>query len=482
MKTVIAVDLGAESGRVMAVHYDGHHFELEELTRFENPVVEIHHTLYWDVLHLWRNIQNGIALAKPYRPLSIGVDTWAVDFALLDESGNLLGNPVMYRDKRTDGMMQRVFERIPQREVFARTGIQFMPINTLYQMMSLVETNAPILKQAHTFLTIPDLLNYWLTGRKVCEFTNATTTQMLNPQTRTWDAEMLGQLGIPAHILPEVVPAGTVLGNYKGIPVIAPATHDTGSSVIGVPTQTDNYAYISSGTWSLVGLEVPHAILSDEAYNANVTNEGGFDNTYRLLKNVMGLWILQQCRATWQAQGHTYSYDELVKLAEYSPAMAHHFDVDDAVFLSAGDHPSRIQSWFTQRALNAPQTHGAIIRAVLESLALKYRYIIHDLERIAGKSIEVLHIVGGGTQNHLLNQFTADAIGKPVITGPIESTVIGNAIVQFMALGVINHLSEARGKIVNMNVTQTYQPQQTSYWESSPLSQFNHNLSIAEED
>lgn len=458
MKTVIAVDLGAESGRVMAVHYDGEQFQLEELHRFDNPVTQIHDTLYWDVLHLWRNIQHGIEQAKRHAPASIGVDTWAVDFALLDQNGDLINNPVMYRDKRTEGMMERVFQLIPKQEVFARTGIQFLPFNTLYQMMSLVENDAPSLKQAHTFLTIPDLLNYWLTGRKVCEFTNATTTQMLNPASGEWDFEMLEKLGIPTHILPEIVPAGTVLGDYQGIPVIAPATHDTGSSVVGVPSQTKNFAYISSGTWSLVGLEVPKAILSDQAYQANVTNEGGFNQTYRLLKNVMGLWILQQCKATWATQGQHYTYDELVKLAEASPSPRHHFDVDDAVFLSAGDHPARIQAWFNERGLNTPKTDGEIVRAILESLALKYAQVIHELESIADQPIDVIHIVGGGTQNPLLNQLTADATGKTVITGPIEATVLGNAIVQFMALGIIDDLSQARAQIANMGITQTYNP------------------------
>ena len=256
-QTVLAIDLGAESGRVMAVHFDGIRLNLEELHRFSNPVTAVRGTLYWDVLHLWRNIQQGIALGLAHHPAAIGVDTWAIDFGLLDRQGELLANPVMYRDARTDGMLEAVFARVPRREVFQQTGIQFMQINTLYQLMSLAMAGSPLLDVADTFLTIPDLLNYWLTGTRVCEFTNATTTQLFNPRTHAWAAEILDALGIPARIFPEVVPPGTKLGTYEGIPVIAPATHDTGSAVAAVPATTPHFAYISSGTWSLVGLEVP---------------------------------------------------------------------------------------------------------------------------------------------------------------------------------------------------------------------------------
>lgn len=464
-KTVIAVDLGAESGRVMAVHLDGKQFELEELHRFPNPVTEVNGTLYWDILHLWRNIQAGIEKGKQYNPLSIAVDTWAIDFALLDENGDLLANPVMYRDSRSDGMMEKVFEIVPKHEVFQQTGIQFMQINTLYQMMSLVDAKSPLLNQAKTFLTIPDLLNYWLTGVKVCEFTNATTTQMLNPKTGTWAFDMLEKLGIPTHIFPEIVQPGSKIGDYDGIPVIAPATHDTGSAVAGVPTQHENYAYISSGTWSLVGIEVTEAIISDESLDANVTNEGGLDSSYRLLKNVMGLWILQQCRVAWASEGQEYSYSELVELAKEAESLKYLFDVDDSRFLTAGNHPQHIQDWCSEHNLAVPQTHGEIVRCVLESLALKYRAVLEKIQSISGQAIDVLHIVGGGTQNELLNQFTANATGKIVITGPIEATVVGNASVQFIASGELENIAQARQIIAEMDITQSYQAQDISKWE-----------------
>ena len=288
-KTVLAVDLGAESGRVMAVRFDGQRLSLEELHRFANPLTTINGTIHWDFLHLWREIAAGITKGKALKPASLGVDTWGVDFGLLDKQGNLIGNPVNYRDPRTEGMMEKVFAKVPKAEVFAQTGSQFLSLNTLYQMMSLVESRSPQLEIADTFLTAPDLLNYWLTGAKVCEFSNATTTQMFNPTTGTWAFDMLDRLGIPKHIFPEIVPSGTQLGSYEEIPVIAPACHDTGSAVAAVPAITKNFAYISSGTWSLVGLENERAILSEAALAANATSEGGIYGTWRFLKNIIGI-------------------------------------------------------------------------------------------------------------------------------------------------------------------------------------------------
>lgn len=461
-KTVLAVDLGAESGRVMAVAFDGRSLHLQELHRFTNTTVTVNGRLHWDFLRLWGDIQTGIAKGKALHPASIGVDTWGVDFGLLDSQGNLIGNPVHYRDGRTAGMMAAAFARVPKADVFAQTGIQFMPINTLYQMLSLVESSSPQLQIAETFLTAPDLLNHWLTGAKVCEFSNATTTQLFNPTTGTWATELMDQLGIPSHIFPEIVPPGTMLGSYDGIPVIAPACHDTGSAVAAVPTMTNDFSYISSGTWSLVGLEVKQPILTPEALAANVTNEGGVYGTYRLLKNVMGLWILQQCRATWAAAGEEYSYGELVQLAETAVPLQSIFNPNDPVFLQSGNHPQHIRDFCQRTGQPVPQTVGAVVRCVLESLALAYREVLEQVTAVADQKVSVLHIVGGGTQNQLLNQLTANATGLPVVTGPIEATVIGNALVQLISLGEIADLAQGRQVVAGMDELHTYQPTDTA--------------------
>ena len=462
-KTVLAVDLGAESGRVMAVRFDGQRLSLEELHRFANPLTTIKGTIHWDFLHLWREITAGITKGKALKPASLGVDTWGVDFGLLDKQGNLIGNPVNYRDPRTEGMMEKVFNKVPKAEVFAQTGSQFLSLNTLYQMMSLVESGSPQLEIAETFLTAPDLLNYWLTGAKVCEFSNATTTQMFNPTTETWAFDLLDRLGVPKHIFPEIVPSGTQLGSYEGIPVIAPACHDTGSAVaavpaVAVPAAGKTFAYISSGTWSLVGLENEQAILSEAALAANATNEGGVYGTWRFLKNIMGLWVLQQCRATWAAQGETHSYAELVALAEAAPSIGSTFDPDDQRYLLPGDHPALIQAFYREKGLSVPQTKGEIVRCVLESLAHVYADVVCELAALSDKQVEVLHIVGGGSQNGLLNQLTANMLGVPVVTGPIEATVIGNALVQLITLGEVANLAEGRELVANSFPQTRYEP------------------------
>lgn len=466
-KTVLAVDLGAESGRVMAVHFDGQRLSLEELHRFSNPTTMINNSIHWDFLHLWREITAGIEKGKALNPASIGVDTWGVDFGLLDKQGNLIGNPVNYRDSRTNGMMEEVFSKVPQEEVFAQTGIQFLLINTLYQMMSLVKNNSAQLKIADSFLTAPDLLNYWLTGRKVCEFSNATTTQMLSPITGTWAVDMLSKLGIPTDILPEIVQPGTRLGEYEGIPVIAPACHDTGSAVAGVPTESEHFAYISSGTWSLVGLEVKQPILNAAALEANVTNEGGVYGTYRFLKNVMGLWIIQQCRNQWESDGEQFSYGALTKLAEQAEPLRSIIQVDDSRLLPPGNHPEIIREICRETGQPIPESKGQVIRCVIESLALKYRHVLENLLAISGKQADTIHIVGGGTQNGLLNQLTADATGIPVKTGPIEATVLGNALVQFITLGDIKNLEQGRAIIAQSFKIESYEPKNRSIWDDA---------------
>jgi rhamnulokinase len=480
-KTVLAADLGAESGRVMAVHFDGSGLELEELHRFPNGAVNVRGTLYWDFLRLWSEIQTGIEQGKAHKPAGIGVDTWGVDFALLDKNGHLLGNPVCYRDGRTEGMMETVFARVPKAEVFARTGIQFMRINTLYQMMSLVENESPLLDVADTLLMAPDLINYWLTGIKSCEFTIATTSQMLDAQDGDWALGMLEELSIPTRLFPEIVFPGTILGEFQGIPVIAPATHDTGSAVVSVPTGTNHYAFISSGTWSLFGLEIERPIVSDTALRANVTNEGGVYGTYRLLKNLVGLWIVQQCRAAWITQEGLYSYSELVDMARVEPAHRSIIDVNDAVFLPPGNHPQYVRDYCLRTGQPAPQTPGAVIRTVLESLALAYRYVLEALTAVSEQPVDVIHIVGGGIQNELLNQMTANATGRPVIAGPIEATVIGNALVQLIALGELSDIAEGRQLVAHMDSWKRYEPQESAAWEEA-YQRYQQLLKVSSQD
>ena len=466
--TVLAIDIGAESGRVMAVHFDGSGLQLEEVHRFPNHALTVNGVLQWDILHLWREVQVGVGRSRAHAadpPASLAVDTWGVDFGLLDRNGDLIGNPVCYRDSRTEGMMEAVWARVPKAEVFAQTGIQFMAINTLYQMMSLVESGSPQLQIAARFLTVPDLLNYWLSGAQVCEFSNATTTQMLNPVTRSWAGGMLDVLGIPLDLFPEVVQPGTRLGSFDGVPVIAPACHDTGSAVAGVPAQTEKFAYISSGTWSLVGLEVAQPVVNEAALAVNATNEGGVYGSFRLLKNVMGLWLLQQCRSTWEQEGRAYSYPELVSLAESAEPLRSFVDPNDDRFLPPGDHPAHIRAFCQQSGQPRPDSDAAIARCVFESLALAYRDVLLELQTLTGRPIEVIHVVGGGSRNRLLNQLTADATGITVLAGPSEATVIGNALVQLISLGELAHLDEGRQLVAEIGALERFEPSAQSAWQ-----------------
>ncbi len=466
MTHVIAVDLGAESGRVTRVDFDGDKVRIDEIHRFPNTPVQADGTLHWDVIGLWRDIVAGIEKAGP-GAAGIGVDAWGVDFALLDRDGKLLGNPVHYRDRRTDGMYDWVFARVPRREVFERSGIQFMIINTLYQLASMAATNSAQLQAAATYLAVPDLFNYWLTGVKVCEFTHATTTQFYNPRAGDWDRQMLGQLGIPTEIFGQIVQPGTRIGAYQGIPVFAPASHDTGSAVVAVPTLTEDYAYLSSGTWSLIGLELNDPVINDASYAANVTNEGGVYGTFRLLKNVMGLWIAQQCRATWRSAGAEYSYDDLTLMAEDAKPFRTLIDPDDAAFLPPGDMPARIREFCQRTGQPIPETVGEIMRTVYESLALKYRHALENMMALSLRKVDRLHIIGGGTQNRLLCQMTADALKRMVVAGPVEATALGNGIVQLIALGEIKDLAQAREVVSRSVTTETYEPKQSEAWDGA---------------
>lgn len=464
-KHVIAIDLGASSGRVMDVSFDGKRINLSEAHRFPNIPVQTPNKLYWDVLRLWHEITVGIG--KVDSADSIGVDTWGVDVAFLDSTGELLSNPVHYRDPRTDGAMDWVFERMPRRDVFERTGIQFIQLNGLYQIASLVRDGSPLLDHADTMLTIADLFNYWLTGSKTCEFTEVTTTQLYNPKLADWDRDIMNAIGMPTDILTPIVQPGEKIGTYDGIDVIAPACHDTGSAVVAVPTTTQNYAYLSSGTWSLLGLEIKDAIISDEAYNANVTNEGGYDNTYRLLKNIMGLWVVDQCRSTWANEGDNYTFEQLTAMVQSADHFKAFIEPDDASFFTPGDMPARVVDYCKRTNQALPETHAEIMAIVYASLAYKYRYVLEQLINVSGQEVDRLHIIGGGSKNALLNQMTANAIGRPVVGGPAEATATGNAIVQLISLGELADVAEARTMLSQSKELVTYEPQNTDAWNAN---------------
>jgi rhamnulokinase len=477
----LAVDLGASSGRVMLGTWDGARFELRELRRFPNGPVAVRGHLHWDVLRLWSEITRGIAdYAAGYgAPLAgIGIDTWAVDFALLDRAGNLLGNPYHYRDRRTEGMPAIVDQRVPPERLYARTGIQRLPINTLYQLVSMRQHGDPQLDAAATLLLIPDLFHYWLTGRAAAEYTNATTTQFFDARERRWAADLLAELGLPAGLLPEVVAPGTPLGELlpevhdaTGLrhptSVIATATHDTASAVAAVPGLDARSAYISSGTWSLVGVEIGQPVLSEEARRLNVTNEGGVGGTIRLLKNVAGLWLLQECQRHWLRAGEAYDWPALVALAGAAPPLRSLVEPDAPEFLNPDDMPAAIRAYCRRTGQPTPESIGAVARCCLDSLALKYRWVVTALARLTGRTIETIRIVGGGSQNALLCQLTADACGRQVVAGPVEATALGNILVQAVACGALPDIAAGRQAVAASCEQTVYEPRPAAGWEDA---------------
>lgn len=479
----LAVDLGAESGRVVAGLFDGKKIRLEEIHRFPNGPVPVAGTLRWDVLRLWSDIQQGLTKASQTHgdsAVSVGVDTWGVDYVLLGRGNEMLGQPYNYRDPRTQGVMEASFARVPRADIFASTGLQFMPINTLYQLIAFRQQQPQLLALAERFLMMADLFHWLLSGAQVVEFTNATTSQCLDATTRKWAFDLLRKFEIPSNIFPEIVDPGTNLGRLradvaercgiKRLDVIAPATHDTGSAVAAIPTTktgTAQWAYISSGTWSLMGLELPHPVLTPRALELNVTNEGGIDGTYRLLKNIMGLWLVQECRRAFERQGRPSPYAELAQKASAAQPFRTLIDPDAPAFLGPADMPAEIRRWCESHGQPQPETDGQFIRACLESLALKYRVVLGWLEELSGEKVEVLHIVGGGTQNELLNQFTANAVGRPVITGPVEATALGNVLIQARAAGAVKTLSDMRSVVRASHAVKQYDPQDTAAWEAA---------------
>ncbi len=487
-KQVLAFDLGAESGRALVGKFDGQRLGLDVVHRFPNGAVQTLDTLHWDVLRLYGEMVAGLrkAHAEHGDLASMGVDTWGVDFALVGRDGTLLGNPRHYRDPHTEAIMDQAFAKVPRAAVFRQTGIQFMRFNSLFQILALMRDRSPLLDVAESMLFIPDLFNYWFTGIKVNEYTDASTSQMLDPAKRTWARDLIRSFGIPDKMLGTIIQPGTVLGplrtsvaNQAGVtplPVIAPATHDTAAAVAAVPAQGDAWAYISSGTWSLMGVEVKEPQVGDKALVFNFTNEGGVGGTIRLLKNIAGLWLVQECRRTWEREGKSFTYEELMKLAEAAtppgPPLARGGDgavgsivnPDDASFVLPTSMPAALADYCRKTGQCVPADPGAIIRCALDSLALRYRWVLERLEELTGRRINTIHIVGGGCRNTLLCQLAADCCNRTVVAGPVEATALGNVLVQMIGLGLIKSLAEGREIIRRSFEVHTYEPRLAERW------------------
>jgi rhamnulokinase len=474
----IAVDLGAESGRVMLGCVAKGRLSLEPVHRFANGPVQEKGSLRWDFDRLLAEIKVGIGLAAKKaggQVRGIGVDTWGVDFGLLGADGQLLEKPYHYRDSRTNGMMDKAFQQMPKRRVYESTGIQFMQLNSLYQLLAMRMASSDVLAKTDRLLFMADLFSYFLCGKALGEYTLASTSQMMDMRTGEWSKPILQELSLPMGIMPEIVMPGTVIGELTDeiakeigcgkIPVIAVGSHDTASAVLGVPGKGDKWAYLSSGTWSLMGVELPTAIINDKTFQYEFTNEGGVEKTIRLLKNIMGLWLVQECKRQWQREGEDLPYGTLTKMAAEAEPFFGYIDCDNSDFLAPGDMPARINDSLSRTGQKPTNDKGQMLRAVLESLALKYRSVLKAIEDVTGSEIEVLNIVGGGIQNELLCQFTANAIGRKVVTGPIEATAIGNILMQAKAAGQLKSMEEAREVIRDSFELKEYEPQDTVLWE-----------------
>jgi rhamnulokinase len=469
----LAFDLGAESGRTILGQLRSGLLDITEVTRFPNQPVRCHNSVHWDVVRLWHEMQRGLTEVPVTKLESVAVDTWGVDYALIGESGELLANPIHYRDPRNVAAMDAVCATLTRERIYGATGIQFMPINTLNQLYAASRATPRMLAAAEALVMIPDLFNYWLSGSLGVEYTNATTTQFLDCHTRGWATGLLEELELPVRLLPQVFQPGSVIGQLKpqvssafaGTPVVAPACHDTGSAVAAIDTG-GNAAFLSSGTWSLLGAEVAAPIVTERARELNFTNEGGVCGTIRLLKNIGGLWLLQSCRRAWAAAGREYSYEDLLAAAAEQPnSFASLVDPDDPSFLSPNNMLDAIAAYCRKTEQPAPQTPPEYTRCVLESLAFKYRKVLESLEELTGAQFTEIRIIGGGSKNRMLNQFTANASGRRVVAGPVEATALGNIAMQMLATGAVPSLKEARAIIERSFPSDRYEPQETDRWE-----------------
>ena len=466
MSRYLAFDLGAESGRVMLGTLSGGRLDLHEVHRFPNIPVRVHQALYWDTLRLWQEMQHGLTLAAESPLDGIGVDTWGVDFGLLGADGSLLDNPRHYRDPRTHGTMEKLFEFVPREEVFARTGLQFLHFNTLYQWYSMKLGDAAALAAACKLLNMPDLFNYWLTGEARSEITIASTTQFFDPRSMSWATELLEKLGLPSRQLAPLIAPGTRLGKMLDAPhapVFATASHDTAAAVAAVPAEDcDDWCYLSSGTWSLLGVELDKPWIDEECLACGFTNEVGVGGTIRLLKNIAGLWLLQECRRAWAREGFEYSYEQLTAMAADARPFAAMIDPD--AFRDPDAMPRQMADYCRRSGQELPRTHGEYSRTILESLALRYRQVLESLERLTGRRIRTIHIVGGGARNPLLNQFTADCTGRLVVAGPTEATAAGNILVQAIGAGELHGLGAVRAVVRKSFAPVRFEPRTDSAW------------------
>ena len=473
----LAFDLGAESGRAVLGWLRNDRIELQEIHRFPNGPVKLGDSLYWNVLRLWEEMKHALALASKQAGdslISLGVDTWGVDFGLLDINDNLIGNPFHYRDHRTDGILDTISNSISRSEIYQQTGIQIMAINSLYQLVSMAQAKSPQLAAASTFLNMPDLFNFWFSGVKASEYTVATTTQCYNPTAGNWAWELLNKFQIPTNIFRDIVAPGTILGRIRpniadeigsrNLDVIAVASHDTQAAIAAIPTGTEEYIYLSSGTWSLMGIEVEQPIISDASQAFDLTNEGGYGGKFCLLKNILGLWLLQECRREWARNGREHSYDELTRLAASAAPLKSFVDPTDPVFLAPGDMVIRLQTYCRTTGQPVPEGFAEIVRCILESLALEYRHVVEQISRLSGLSLPVIHIIGGGSRNQLLNQFTANATRRKVVAGPVEATALGNILVQSIAAGQVASLAEGRSLVGRSVETRVYEPADPDPW------------------
>jgi rhamnulokinase len=476
MSHYLAFDLGAESGRAMLGTLESGRLSIEELHRFPNIPVRVLSSLYWDTLRLWHEIQHGMTIAGRDRHISldgIGVDTWGVDFALLGPDGALIDNPRHYRDARTNGMIEEALKSVSRETIFAQTGIQFMQINTLYQLYAMRLASSPALSCARTLLMMPDLFNYWLTGVAKSELTIVSTSQMYNPRLAGWATELFDRLDLPKKILPEIVQPGTQVGTVvqgaaeaskvEGTAVYATGCHDTASAVAAVPAPGDSWCYVSSGTWSLIGVELDAPVIDERSLAMNLTNEMGAGGKTRLLKNIAGLWLLQECRRAWALAGREHSYEELMAAA--SAARPFSAVIDPDAFLEPGGMPAKISRYCQATGQRAPESDATIARTIFESLALKYREVIESLELLLGRTLETIHIVGGGSRNRVLNQFVADATGRRVVSGPAEATAMGNILIQAIGAGEVSSLAGAREIVRQSTKIEEFLPRMTGQWD-----------------